>query len=60
MARSRDLTLLDVIQAVHEVAANEQEMLATVVHLIGSGQVRLSDEALRALQELFATTDAAA
>ena len=43
MARSEALTLLDVILAVHEEAANEQETLATVVHLITSGQVRLSD-----------------
>ena len=60
MARSREVTLLDVIQAVHEVAANEQETLATVVHLLGSGQVRLSAKALRAIQELCAPTDAAA
>jgi hypothetical protein len=46
MARSPALTLLDVIQAVSEVAANEQETLATIVHLLTSGQVRLSDEAI--------------
>jgi hypothetical protein len=46
MARSPALTLLDVIQAVSEVAANEQEILATIVHLLTSGQVRLSDEAI--------------
>jgi hypothetical protein len=46
MARSPALTLLDVIQAVSEVAANEQETLATMVHLLTSGQVRLSDEAI--------------
>jgi hypothetical protein len=44
MARSPALTLLDVIQAVSEVATNEQETLATIVHLLTSGQVRLSDE----------------
>jgi hypothetical protein len=60
MARSRELTLLDVIQAVSEVAANEQETLATVVHLITSGQVRLCDDAIRAMRDLLATTDAAA
>ena len=60
MARSDALTLLDVIQAVHEEAANEQETLATVVHLITSGQVRLSDDAIKAIQELSAITDAAA
>jgi hypothetical protein len=30
MARSRNLTLLDLIQAVSEVAANDQEIMATV------------------------------
>jgi hypothetical protein len=60
MARSHDLTLLDVIQAVSEVAANGQETLVTVVHLISSGQVRLCDEAIEAMRNLLATTDAAA
>jgi hypothetical protein len=60
MPRSPDLTLLDVIQAVHEVAANDQETLATVVHLLSSGQVRLCYDALRALRELSATANAAA
>jgi len=60
MARSHDLTLLDVIQAVSEVAANDQETLVTVVHLISSGQVRLCDEAIEAMRNLLATTDVAA
>jgi hypothetical protein len=60
MAKSRDLTLLDVIQAVSEVAANDQETLATVIHLISSGQVRLSDDAIRAMINLLAPSDAAA
>jgi hypothetical protein len=60
MARSDDVTLLDVIQAVSEEAANEQEILATVVHLISSGQVRLSDEAIRAIKDLCAPTNVAA
>jgi DNA-binding transcriptional regulator YiaG len=60
MARSPALTLLDVIQAVSEVAANEQETLATMVHLLTSGQVRLSDEAIKAFRDLFALTPAAA
>jgi hypothetical protein len=50
---------LDVMQAVRE-AANEQETLATVVHLLSSGQVRLSDGAIKAIQELSAITDVAA
>lgn len=60
MIRTRELTLLDVIQAVGEVAANNQETLVTVVHLINSGQVRFSDEAIRAMITLLATADAAA
>ena len=60
MARSPELTLLDVIQAVSEVAANEQETLATVVHLLTSGQVRLSDEAISGMKALFVTTNVAA
>jgi hypothetical protein len=60
MATYQHLTLLDVIQAVSEVAATEQETLATVVHLIRSGRVRLSDDAVRAMQALLARTDLAA
>jgi hypothetical protein len=60
MARSDALTLLDVMQAVREAAASEQETLATVVHLLTSGQVRLSDDAMKAIQELSAITDVAA
>jgi hypothetical protein len=48
------------MQAVREAAANEQETLATVVHLLASGQVRLSDDAMKAIQELSAITDVAA
>ena len=59
MARSPALTLLDVIQAVSEVATNEQETLAIMVHLLTSGQVRLSNEAIRAFQDLCAPTNAA-
>lgn len=57
---SRDLTLLDLIQAVSDVAANDREVLATALHLIRSGQVRLSDNAIRGLRDLCATADAAA
>jgi hypothetical protein len=60
MPSSRNLTLLDVIQAVHEEAANDQETLATVVHLIHSGQVRLCDDAIRAMRALLARADEAA
>jgi hypothetical protein len=60
MARSDALTLLDVMQAVREAAANEQETLATIVHLLSSGQVRLSAHAIQAIRELLVTTTAAA
>jgi hypothetical protein len=60
MARIRALTLLDVIQAVSEVTHDEQEIIATVAHLIGSGQVRLCDEAIEAMRALVASMDAAA
>jgi hypothetical protein len=60
MARTRELTLLDVIQAVSEVAENEQEVIGTVVHLIRSGQVRLCDEAIEAIRQFVASMDAAA
>jgi hypothetical protein len=60
MAPSPVLTLCEVIQAVSEVAANDQETLATVVHLISSGQVRLSADAIKTLRELLVPTNAAA
>jgi hypothetical protein len=60
MARSRDLMLLDLIQAVREVAANDQETLATVADLINSGQVRLCGDLAGAMIDLSATADAAA
>jgi hypothetical protein len=60
MARTRELTLLDVIQVVSEVAENDQEMIPTVAHLISSGQVRLSGEAMEAINYLAAYLDAAA
>jgi predicted nucleotidyltransferase len=60
MASSREVTLVDVIQAVREEAANEEEILATIVRLISSGQVRLSDEAIRAMRDLCTPTNVAA
>ena len=60
MARLDDVTLVDVLQAVSEEAANEQEIVATVIHLLSSGQVRLSDDAIRAMRELCAPTHVAA
>jgi hypothetical protein len=48
------------MQAVSEVAANEQEILATIVHLLTSGQVRLSAEAISGLKALVVTTNTAA
>jgi hypothetical protein len=60
MPRSHEVTLLDVIRAVSAVAVNDEETIATVVHLISSGQVRLSAEALTAMMDVWATADAAA
>jgi hypothetical protein len=60
MARSRHLTLLDLIQAVSEVAANDREMLAAVADLINGGKVRLCGDAAGATIDLLATADAAA
>jgi hypothetical protein len=60
MHRSHEVTLLDVIQAVRAVAVNDEETVATVVHLISSGQVRLRAEAIKAMMDVWATADAAA
>jgi hypothetical protein len=60
MTGSCDLTLLDVMQAVSEVAENDQEILATMVHLISSGQVKLSDNTVRAMRHFIATVGTAA
>jgi hypothetical protein len=60
MAGSYNPTLLDLILAVSEVAANDQEIIATVADLINSGQVRLCGEAAGATIDLLATADAAA
>jgi hypothetical protein len=59
-AQTQALRLRDVMQAVREEAANEQETLATIVHLLSSGQVRLSAPAMQAIRELLVTTSAAA
>jgi hypothetical protein len=42
------------------VAANDLAMRATVVRLINSGRVQPCDDAVRALTDLLARTDAAA
>ena len=60
MPRSHEVTLLDVIRAVNAVAVNDEETIATVVHLISSGQVRLSAETITAMMDMWATVDAAA
>jgi hypothetical protein len=60
MPSSHAVTLLDVIQAVRAVAVNDEETIATVVHLVSSGQVQLSAEAITAMTEVSATADAAA
>jgi hypothetical protein len=59
-SQTRTIRLCDVMQAVREEAANEQETLATIVHLLSSGQVRLSAQAMTTIRELLVTTTAAA
>jgi hypothetical protein len=59
-AQTQTLRLCDAMQAVREAAANEQETLATIVHLLSSGQMRLSAHAMQAIRELLVTTSAAA
>jgi hypothetical protein len=62
MTRSQThvIRLCDVMHAVSGVAANADETLATIVHLLSSGQVRLSAHAVQAMRELLVTTTAAA
>jgi hypothetical protein len=60
MSSTRYPTLLDVIQAVSEVAASDQEILATVADLINSGRVRLCGDAAGAMIDVSATEDTAA
>jgi hypothetical protein len=60
MHNSHEVTLLDVIRAVSAVAVNDEDTIATVIHLISSGQVRLSAEAITAMTDVWATADAAA
>jgi hypothetical protein len=60
MMRSRYPTLLDLIRTVSEVAASDQETLATVADLINSGQVRLCGASAGATIDLSATDDMAA
>ena len=52
MDRFHEVMLLNVIQAVNAVAVNDEETIATVVHLIRSGQVRLSAEAISAIMDV--------
>jgi hypothetical protein len=59
-SQTQALRLCDVMQAVSDVAVNEDETLATIVHLLSSGQVRLSAPAMKAIRELLVTTTAAA
>lgn len=59
-SQTRTVRLCDVMQAVRDVAADEDETLAAIVHLLSSGQVRLSVPAVQAMRELLVTTTAAA
>jgi len=60
MTRSRYPTLLDLIQAVSEVATSDHETVATVADLINSGRVRLCGHSAGATIDLSATEDTAA
>jgi hypothetical protein len=55
MGSPRDPTRLDVIQAVSEVAAHDQEPLATVADLIRSVQGWVCGDAAGAPRDLSAT-----
>jgi hypothetical protein len=59
MNSSYNLRFFDLIQAVSEVAANDQELLATVTDLINSGRVRFCGDAAGAIIDLFQTDTAA-
>jgi len=39
--RTRETTLLELVQAVSSVASSDAEVVATVLHLLRSGRVRL-------------------
>jgi hypothetical protein len=49
-------TLLDLVTAVNEVSNNEDEVIATVVHLVNSGAVRLCGTFRGARIDLTSTT----
>ena len=40
---ARNVTLLDLVTAVNDSAETEAEVIATVVHMVNSGAVRLCD-----------------
>jgi len=50
----RELTLLELVTAVSDATENEQEIIATVLNILGSGRVRLigafRDEPVRAFR----------
>lgn len=37
-----EITLLDLVQAVSEFATSEEELIATVLHMLQTGRVRLT------------------
>jgi len=41
MTKPKECTLLELVQSVSSVAESDEEIVATVVHLINSGRVRL-------------------
>jgi hypothetical protein len=60
MLSSEELTLLDLVEAMSEVAANDQEMPAVVADFIDCDQARFCANADGATIDLLATMDTAA
>ncbi len=53
-APSQHCTLLELISAVAEITSNEDELVATVLHLLGSGKVKLCGNFRGAALDCFA------
>lgn len=41
-SNATEITLLDLVQAVSEFATSEEELIATVLHMLQTGRVRLT------------------
>lgn len=58
MATARKSTLLDLLQAVSDYAASDDEIVATVAYLINSGQILLCGNFAGARIDLWTPVDA--